>query len=174
MSHQFRHAEHVDACFDGSLSPGMPKIVEPEWRLDSALPQRPLMRRLELRHRSGPVVTISNPSRKEIFALNLPLILTQVQMTGAFTSSRKDLVEAANGRVAGRNKRWRTRAQRDGRLHARSPRSVELSCYVRKKEDLTAGYAKRSSDPAIASSFAFWPCSCIKKPIEEPCQIPGS
>src|SRR5882762_577789 len=51
MSHQFRHTEYIDAGFDGSSSIGTPKIVEPEWRLDSALPQRPLMRRLEFRHR---------------------------------------------------------------------------------------------------------------------------
>jgi len=36
MSHQFRHAEHIDTGFDGPRSIGMPKIVEAERRLDSA------------------------------------------------------------------------------------------------------------------------------------------
>jgi hypothetical protein len=49
VTHQLRHAEHVDARFDGPCSIGMPKIVEPEWRLDSAFPQRPLMRWFEFR-----------------------------------------------------------------------------------------------------------------------------
>src|SRR5882762_1884074 len=65
MSHQFRHAEHIDTGFDGPRSIGVPKIVEPEWRLDFAFPQRSLMRRFEFRHRSGPVVAISNPARKQ-------------------------------------------------------------------------------------------------------------
>src|SRR5258708_519670 len=47
----------------------MPKIVEPEWRLNTALPQRPLMRRLEFGHWPRPVVPAANPSWKEILAL---------------------------------------------------------------------------------------------------------
>jgi len=42
MPHQLRHTEYIDAGFDGPSSIGMPKIVEPEWRLDCAFPQRPL------------------------------------------------------------------------------------------------------------------------------------
>src|SRR5260221_9813084 len=69
MSHQFSHAEHVDARFDGPRTIGMPKIIEPEWRFDSAFPQRPLMRWFEFRHRPRPVVPIPAPPRKEILSL---------------------------------------------------------------------------------------------------------
>src|SRR5882762_6739967 len=69
MPHQFRHTEYIDAGFDRPSSIGMPKIVEPEWRLDSAFPQRSLMGWFEFRHRPRPVVPIPNPSRKKILAL---------------------------------------------------------------------------------------------------------
>src|SRR5882762_2450226 len=71
VTHKLRHTEYVYAGFDGPRSVDMPKIVEPERRLDSAFPQRPLMCRLEFRHRSRPVVPIPNPPRKEILALCL-------------------------------------------------------------------------------------------------------
>src|SRR5260370_35951075 len=69
MPHQFRHTEHIDAGFDGPRSIGVPKVVEPEWRLDSAFPQRPLVRRFEIRHWSRPVVPISHPPWEAILAL---------------------------------------------------------------------------------------------------------
>jgi len=53
MPHQFRHAKHFDAGLDGPRSVGMTKIVEAEWRLDSALPQRPLLSWVESRRRRG-------------------------------------------------------------------------------------------------------------------------
>ena len=71
MSHQFRNTEYINAGFDGSRSVGMPKIVGPEWRLDSALLQRSLMRWLEFGHWLRPVVPVSDSSRKEILALCL-------------------------------------------------------------------------------------------------------
>jgi len=76
--------------------------------------------------------------------------------------------------MVGRSRQWHTGPQRESRLHARGPRSVEFCRYVRKKETLTGRDTKLRGDLAITSGFAFEPCSCVKKSIEENCQIPNS
>src|SRR5713226_8786399 len=71
VAHQFRQTEYVYAGFDGTRSVGVPKIIETKWRLNPALLHCFQMRRFELRHRSGPVVSISDPARKQILAFRV-------------------------------------------------------------------------------------------------------
>src|SRR5258708_18260171 len=71
VPHKFRHAEYIYSRFDGTGAISVAKIVKAEWRLNSAFPQRPEMSRLKLRHRSRPVVSISDPTRKQILAFRV-------------------------------------------------------------------------------------------------------
>src|SRR6266568_2700996 len=71
MSHQLGHAEYIDARFDRACAIGVPQIIEAKRRLNSAIPQCPEMRGLQLSHWPIPVVAIAHPARKEVIAFGL-------------------------------------------------------------------------------------------------------
>ena len=68
VPHQLRYAKHVDACFDGACALGMAKVVKPKGWFDCAGLQGSLVRWLKLCHGPAPVIPITDPARKEIFA----------------------------------------------------------------------------------------------------------
>src|SRR5258708_26226136 len=71
VPHKFRHAEYIYSRFDGTGAISVAKIEKPDWRLNSAFPQRPEISRLKLLHRSRPVESISSPTRKQILAFRV-------------------------------------------------------------------------------------------------------
>src|SRR5229473_4193038 len=66
VPHQFCHTEYIDSRLYRTCAVSVPKIIETKWRLNPTFAQHPEVRRFELRHRSGPIVSIPDPARKKI------------------------------------------------------------------------------------------------------------
>src|SRR5215472_19250278 len=74
--------------------------------------------------------------------------------------------------MVGRSRQWHTGPQRESRLHARGPRSVEFCRYVRKKETLTGRDTKLRGDLAITSGFGLSPVVVSKNPSRKTVRSP--
>jgi predicted lysophospholipase L1 biosynthesis ABC-type transport system permease subunit len=64
MTHQLRCTEYIDSHLDRTCTIGMPQVIAAKWTLNSALPQRPKIRRLELRPGSQTCPITMKPWKK--------------------------------------------------------------------------------------------------------------